>query len=111
MDFGTYLRSLREAKGLSIRQVAAELCIEHSYLSKLERGENTKPSVKLLEGLAGVLEVSPDIMAAMAGQISIGLLDAIQRHPEEFAALFEKLKVASKQTLIRTTRAVRDGDW
>ncbi len=108
MDFGTYLRGLREAKGISVRQLAAELGIEHSYLSKLERGENTRPSEKVLEGLAGVLEVSPHLMAAMAGQVSRGLLDAIQRHPEEFAALFEKLQDAPKQTLVR---AVRDGDW
>ncbi len=111
MKFGDYLRGLREAKGFSVRQLAAQLGIEPSYLSKLERGENTKPSEAVLGALAGVLEVSPHLMAAMAGRVSQGLLDAIQRHPEEFAAVFEKLQDAPKQTLVRTARAVRDGDW
>jgi cytoskeletal protein RodZ len=35
--FGGYLRGLRESKGLPLRKVAAQLDIDTSILSKIER--------------------------------------------------------------------------
>lgn len=36
---GQKLRELREAKGLSLREVDAALPIDHSHIGKIERGE------------------------------------------------------------------------
>jgi len=36
--FGNQLRKLRQSKGLSMRQLAAEADMEYSQLSKIERG-------------------------------------------------------------------------
>ncbi|OSZ81663.1 hypothetical protein CAP36_07880 [Chitinophagaceae bacterium IBVUCB2] len=54
--FGKQLRKLREVKGISMRQFAAEADIEYSQLSKIERGvTNTTISTVLV--LAKTLEV------------------------------------------------------
>ena len=55
--FGEYLRSKREQLGLPLRKVAAELDIDTSILSKIERNERTA-TVEMLPTLAGTLEVS-----------------------------------------------------
>ncbi len=39
MIIGQKLRSLREEKGLLLRQVAASLEVDTAYISKMERGE------------------------------------------------------------------------
>src|SRR3954452_15097938 len=36
--FGTHLRQCRQAAGLSLRQLAARVGYDHSYLSQVERG-------------------------------------------------------------------------
>lgn len=40
-SFGEHIRKLREKKGLPLRKVAAELDIDPSTLSKIERGERS----------------------------------------------------------------------
>lgn len=54
-SFGEYLRELREAKGLPLRKVAAELDIDTSILSKIERNERMA-SIEMLPIFANVLE-------------------------------------------------------
>jgi transcriptional regulator with XRE-family HTH domain len=110
LDFGQHIRDLREAKSLSVRQVAAQLGLESSYLSKIEHGERL-PSEAVLEALAALLGANPHILLAMTGRISKAFQEALRRHPEEFTVLLEKLQNAPKQTIVRVTRAVRDGDW
>lgn len=56
-SFGEYIRELREAKGLPLRKVAAELDIDTSILSKIERNERMA-SVEMLPILANVLETN-----------------------------------------------------
>jgi transcriptional regulator with XRE-family HTH domain len=56
-SFGEYLRELREAKGLPLRKVAAELDIDTSILSKIERNERMAIT-EMIPILANVLETS-----------------------------------------------------
>ena len=55
-SFGEYLRSRREQLGLPLRRVAAELDIDTSILSKIERGERVATK-EMLPTLAKTLEV------------------------------------------------------
>jgi transcriptional regulator with XRE-family HTH domain len=55
-SFGEYLRSRREQLGLPLRKVAAELDIDTSILSKIERSERV-PTIEMLPTLAKTLEV------------------------------------------------------
>ena len=56
-SFGEYLRELREAKGLPLRKVAAELDIDTSILSKIERNERVA-TIEMLPILSTVLETT-----------------------------------------------------
>jgi transcriptional regulator with XRE-family HTH domain len=55
-SFGEYLRNRREQLGLPLRKVAAELDIDTSILSKIERSERVA-SKEMLPTLAKTLEV------------------------------------------------------
>src|SRR5690554_3992420 len=55
-SFGEYLRNKREQLGLPLRKVAAELDIDTSILSKIERNERVATK-EMLPTLAKTLEV------------------------------------------------------
>ena len=55
-SFGEYLRSRREKLGLPLRKVAAELDIDTSILSKIERSERAATK-EMLPTLAKTLEI------------------------------------------------------
>lgn len=56
-SFGEYLRNKREKLGLPLRKVAAELDIDTSILSKIERNERTAAK-EMLPILSKALEVN-----------------------------------------------------
>lgn len=59
MSFGSYLRSRREEKGLTIKEVAERLGFSSSYISQLEKGARV-PSPKQLSVLAQAYGVTED---------------------------------------------------
>lgn len=48
-NFGRYLRTVRQAKGISIRHLAKEVNKTPTYLSDIENGHNKPPEKELLE--------------------------------------------------------------
>lgn len=59
MSFGSYLRSRREEKGLTIKEVAERLGFSSSYISQLEKGARV-PSPKQLGVLAQAYGVTEE---------------------------------------------------
>ena len=55
-DFGTYVRSLRQQKGLSQEEVAHRAGIHVTYLSGIERGRRN-PSLKNIRRIAMALDI------------------------------------------------------
>ena len=53
--FGPYLRSIRQQRKLSLREIARSAQITPTYLSDLERGNNHPPDKALLQKLIGAL--------------------------------------------------------
>jgi len=114
--FGDYVRSSREAlkeqdRTFSVRQVAARIGVEPSYLSKIERGDQPPPSEEKIVALAEALGEDPDLLLAMAGKVSSDLQEAIRRRPQLFAELIRNLKDMPDRAVLRLVREVRDGDW
>lgn len=62
-EFGQYLRSVRQAKKISIRQLAKAVSKTPTYISDIEKGNNKPPERELLDRiiLALQLEELPDI--------------------------------------------------
>ena len=96
-DFGTYVRSRREAlraedRNFSLRQVTARVGIEPSYLSKIERGDQPPPGENTIIAIANEIGEDPDVLLALAGKVSTDLRDAILKRPALFAELIRELK-------------------
>ena len=115
-EFGSYMREQRERKrqenpAFSVRKVAAQIGVQPSYISKVERGEVAPPSEATIIRWAAVLGEDPDMLLALAGKVSADLRAAIVRRPKLFAQLIRELKDAPDHALLRIVREVRDGDW
>ncbi len=70
-SFGEYLRGKRKKKGLSQRDLASQVGIDFSYVSKVENDVPgfESPSEAALSKLADALEVDADEMITRAGKI------------------------------------------
>lgn len=115
-QFGTYIRSKREElkkldRSFSVRQVAARIGVEPSYLSKVERGETPPPSEGKIRLLATELNDDPDVLLALAGKVSSDLQQLICKRPKLFAKLLREIQDMPDNAILRLVREVRDGDW
>ena len=114
--FGQYLRQRREElratdPGFSLRKVAARIGVQPSFLSKVERDQDSPPSEEKILALARVLEEDPDVLLALAGKISSDLQQAIRRRPQLFSRLIRELKDLPDGAVEQIAREVRDGKW
>lgn len=55
--FGARIRSLRQARGISLKQMAGDLGVSSAYLSALEHGHRGRPSWLLLQRICGYLDI------------------------------------------------------
>ena len=115
-NLGSYLRKKREAlrasdARYSIRQVAARIDVQPSYLSKVERGQEAPPSEKTLRRLAKDLGEDVDMLLALGGKISSDLAQIIRKRPALFAELIRDLKNMPDHAVLRIVREVQDGNW
>ncbi len=86
-SLGEIIRHQRELAEMSVRQFAEMAGISNPYLSQIERGLRA-PSEQVLEGIAGALKVSADVLYRQAGMAPPGeepednaVLDAIAADP------------------------------
>ena len=52
---GVALKTLRESRNLSLREIGKQSSVDHAYVHRLETGEKTNPSRNLIEKLLKVL--------------------------------------------------------
>ena len=114
--FGDYVRQRRETlrttdRSFSVRQVAARIGVEPSYLSKVERGQEPPPSEQTVAALARELSEDPDVLLALAGKVSSDLMEIIRSRPQLFSQLIRQLKDMPDHAVLRLVREVRDGNW
>ncbi|MFC3675588.1 helix-turn-helix domain-containing protein [Ferrovibrio xuzhouensis] len=64
--FGARMRSLRQARGITLKQMAADLGVSSAYLSALEHGHRGRPSWLLLQRICGYLNIIWDDADALA---------------------------------------------
>lgn len=114
---GKLLRQRREERqresgnAFSLRQLAGRIGVEPSYLSKIERGLEPRPSEETTRALALELGEDPDLLLAMTGKVSSDLREIICRRPQLFAQLIRELKNMPDKAVLRLVREVRDGNW
>ncbi len=66
-ELGEQLKSIRTVKGMSLREVSRPAEISVAYLQKLEHGEVSQPSPKVLFRLSKALDVPYELLMALAG--------------------------------------------
>lgn len=67
--FGTRLRSLREAKGLTLQQVADAAGCTKAYIWELEKKPGQKPSAERIQAIAKVLGITmEDLMGEVVDE-------------------------------------------
>lgn len=64
---GAVIRQLRQSRGLTLRQLAAQLDIHFSHLSKIENGRD-QPGRAVLNRVAQLLQVDLDVLLGEAGR-------------------------------------------
>ena len=110
--FGSFTRRQREAREISLREMAKMIGVSPTYLSKVERDKIAPPTEAKVKEIARILECNADELLARAGRISSDLLDIIKRHPIELAALLRTTKSLTADDLGRLIRkAQRAKTW
>ena len=56
-DFGSYMRSLRKGRGLTLKQVECRAQVSNAYISQIERGVRKPPHPDILRRLAKTYDV------------------------------------------------------
>lgn len=100
-EFGKYLRSVRQAKGISIRQLAKKVDKTPTYLSDIENGHNKPPEKELLDTIIQKLNLDefPKVKAT--------LFDLAARERNDIPADVKDY-IMSNQTLLRIIRTAKD---
>lgn len=116
MDFGSYVRQLREQRRevnrrYSVRQTAQRIGVEPAYLSKIERGDVSPPSEETIRRLAADLGEDADLLLALAGKVSSDIREIVMKRPILFAEMIRGLSDVPDDELVVLVRRVRNGEW
>lgn len=100
-QFGAYLRCVRQAKQISIRQMAKAVNKTAAYLSDIENGNNKPPDKELLEMMIGVLQLEGH------PAIREHLFDLAARERNDIPADVKEYVIQNK-TLLKILRAAME---
>ena len=70
INFGDYLRSLREGQKLSLREAAAKTGVSVSYITQIENGRRNAPGPEVLKKLAPAYNVPVRDLLRAAGYMN-----------------------------------------
>jgi transcriptional regulator with XRE-family HTH domain len=90
VSFGAMLRYRREAAGIGLRELARQVGISASYLSKIEHDEFKPPAEDVVVAIARELQIDPDILLAHAGRVATDVLELIKQQPVEMTKLIRE---------------------
>jgi PTS system nitrogen regulatory IIA component len=105
MHFGATLRLLRLESGLSLRDLARRLSVSSTYLSRVEKGQDSVPTAARLEAIARELSIPATLLMSLAHRVSPLVVDYVQEVPEA-GTLF--LEIAHRRLSARQLLEVRD---
>src|SRR3712207_6660214 len=94
-SLGDYLREQRQAKRLSLRQLADAAGVSNPYLSQIERGLR-RPSAEVLHSIAKALRISAETLYVQAGILGPDEVEvrSVERAVRADAGLTERQKDA-----------------
>jgi transcriptional regulator with XRE-family HTH domain len=84
-EFGKYVRSLRQERGISLRYVGEKASISSSYLAQIEKGRRRPPGPEILKRLAPVYDVPLRDLMRAAGYLEEARPDLGEEEEVELA--------------------------
>jgi transcriptional regulator with XRE-family HTH domain len=87
MTFGERIRELRQAKQLTLRDLAAKVGVGFTYISKIENHkleEGHGPSEKLIHKLAAALDANEEELLLLAEKVPEPIRKRVCERPEVF---------------------------
>lgn len=97
--FGETLRSLRLAKGITLREFARQLGVSAPYISQVEQDRAAAPVKERVTEMAHLLRVDPDELLAAAGRLADDLPAIIWKRPREMASFLRTVDGLSTEKL------------
>ena len=104
--FGKRLKELREIRGLSLSELAAQSGVANSYISNMERDKMTNPSLEVMTKIASVLDITPQLLISQDKDVNkeqsvlerLALAEGInQEQLKEYKELIEFIKWRSSK--------------
>ncbi len=92
-SLGQRIKRMREAKGMTQRQVAAAIGVSQPYLAQVERDARSQPTEKTLSAIADLLDDDLQALMQLAGRIPADVEELLMRDPD----MAEALRIASSK--------------
>lgn len=105
--FGPAVRAQRLEKGLGLRELARQVGMSATYLSKVEREEFKPPAEDKVRAIAQILGEDPDRLLALAGRVASDLPQIIRTNPEGMASFLRAARGLSPADMRQLTDAAR----
>ncbi len=112
MSFGYTLKKYREERGLSLRELGTLCGIDHAYIHRLERGEKTAPSGRVLGAIVRTLKLDrqrASLLRMLVGKtVNKRLIDVFLEDGDDLPL---ELLEPAHQMSFRGKRPVTMDDW
>ncbi len=108
MTFGERVRELRKAMGMTLRELAPQVGVGFTYLSRVENGRlnyGDYPSEALIHRLACVLHADEDELLILAEKIPEVIKRRVIERPNEFRVLAELSDAELEKLVARVGRS------
>ncbi|MDP7331059.1 MAG: helix-turn-helix transcriptional regulator [Candidatus Marinimicrobia bacterium] len=105
--FGQLIRSLRQAKGISLRKLAEEVDVSFVNIAHIEN-DKVKTSKKTIQQLAKALGQDVDELLARAEEISDDIEDIIRKQASTLPSFLRSAKNLTKEQWLELAKQVEE---
>jgi transcriptional regulator with XRE-family HTH domain len=92
VSFGTRIRQLRKEHDLTLRELAEQVEIDFTYLSKIETGSAPVPAEATIRRLAKALGADPEELVLLANKLPAAFEhDLLERPEQQVAELYRSI--------------------
>jgi len=102
MTFGEIIKELRKQRGMTQRELADQLQVNFTYISKIENDKlEVLPSEDLIRRMAEVLETDAEELLDLAGKLDLRQLQQVVKDLPQAGVLLRRIQ----------TRRLTDEQW
>ena len=104
---GEYIRKLRNAKNIGVREMGRLLDVSGVHISSIEKDKNT-PSPELLRKMAVVLSVDVDKLLSKANQVDPEVINVIKKSSTVVPSFLRSAKDLTKEQWVELEKTVQE---